>query len=179
MTTHNSNRILLGQIGAAHGIKGAVRIAAHTQDPLAIGAYGPLHTDRPGLVITIDKLRLHKNVVVAHIRGIADRDAAEKLNGVSLFVDRDRLPEPEDEDDFYHADLIGLEARLQSGQIIGQVSALPNFGAGDLIEIRDPQSGDTYLYPFTRAVVPAVRIAEGYLVIEVPLEAPEGEEEPD
>ena len=179
MTTQNTSRILLGQIGAAHGIKGAVRIAAHTQDPLAIGSYGPLHTDRPGLTITIDQLRLHKNVVVAHIKGVADRDAAEKLNGISLFVDRERLPEPEDEDDFYHADLIGLEARLQSGQIIGQVSALPNFGAGDLIEIRDPNSGDTYLYPFTRAVVPTVHIAEGYLVIEVPLEAPEGEEEPD
>lgn len=178
MTTQNSNRILLGQIGAAHGIKGAVRIAAHTQDPLAIGGYGPLHTDRPGLTITIDKLRQHKNVVVAHIKGIADRDAAEKLNGVSLFVDRDRLPEPEDEDDFYHADLLGLEARLQTGQIIGQVSALPNFGAGDLIEIRDPQSGDTFLYPFTKAVVPLVRLAEGYLVIEIPLEVDEGEEEP-
>ena len=73
MTTQNTNRILLGQIGAAHGIKGAVRIAAHTQDPLDIGAYGPLHTDRPGLTITIDTLRLHKNVVVAHIKGIASR----------------------------------------------------------------------------------------------------------
>ena len=178
MTTQNSNRILLGQIGAAHGIKGAVRIAAHTQDPLAIGAYGPLQTDRPGLTITIEKLRLHKNVVVAHIKGIADRDAAEKLNGVSLFVDWERLPEPEDEDDFYHADLLGLEARLQTGQIIGKVSALPNFGAGDLIEIRDPQSGDTFLYPFTKAVVPLVRLAEGYIVIEIPIEVDEGEEEP-
>ena len=177
--TVKTNRILLGQIGAAHGIKGEVRIATHTQDPLAIGRYGPLDTDQPGVTVTLSKMRLQKNVVVAHIKGVADRDAAEKLNGVSLYVDRDRLPEPEDEDDFYHADLIGLEARLQSGQIIGQVSALPNFGAGDLIEIRDPNSGDTYLYPFTRAVVPTVHIAEGYLVIEVPLEAPEGEEEPD
>ena len=179
MTTQNTNRILLGQIGAAHGIKGAVRIAAHTQDPLAIGSYGPLHTDRPGLTITLDKLRLHKNVVVAHIKGIADRDAAETLNGVSLYVDRDRLPEPDDEDDFYHAALLGLAARLVPGPLLGQVSALPNFGAGDLIEIRDPHSGDTFLYPFTKAVVPTIRLAEGYLVIEVPLDAPEGEEEPD
>jgi 16S rRNA processing protein RimM len=170
---------LLGQIGAAHGIKGEVRIATHTQDPLAIGTYGPLDTDRPGLTITITKLRLQKNVVVAHIKGISDRTAAEKLNGVNLYLDRSKLPEPEDEDDFYHADLLGLEARLESGVVLGQVSAIPNFGAGDLIEIRDPQSGDTYLYPFTKAVVPTIRINEGYLTIVVPLDVDEGEEEPD
>ena len=174
-----TNTILLGQIGAAHGIKGEVRIATHTQDPLAIGTYGPLDTDRPGLTITITKLRLQKNVVVAHIKGISDRTAAEKLNGVNLYLDRSKLPEPEDEDDFYHADLLGLEARLESGVVLGQVSAIPNFGAGDLIEIRDPQSGDTYLYPFTKAVVPTIRINEGYLIIVVPLDVDEGEEEPD
>lgn len=178
MTT-KTNRILLGQIGAAHGIKGEVRIAAHTQDPEAIGSYGPLETDRPGLTITITKARLQKNVVVANIKGITDRTAAENLNGVNLFVDRDKLPAPDDEDDFYHADLLGLTARLESGVAIGQVSALPNFGAGDLIEIRDPQSGDTFLYPFTKAVVPTINVAEGYLTIVVPLDAPEGEEEPD
>jgi 16S rRNA processing protein RimM len=175
----DTSPILLGQIGAAHGIKGQVRIATYTQDPLAIGTYGPLETDRPGLTVTLSKLRLHKNVVVAHIKGVSDRTAAEQLNGVSLFVDRAKLPPPEDEDDFYHADLLGLEARLESGVVIGQVSALPNFGAGDLIEIRDPNSGDTYLYPFTRAVVPHVRIADGYLTIVVPLDVDEGEEEPD
>lgn len=174
-----SQRIFLGQIGAAHGIKGQVRIATHTQDPEAIGDYGPLETDRPGLNITLTKVRLQKNVVIAHIKGISDRTAAEQLNGVSLFIDRDKLPAPEDEDDFYHADLIGLDARLDSGVTIGKVSAVPNFGAGDLIEVRDPQSGDTYLYPFTKAVVPSVNLAEGYVTIVVPLDAEEGEEEPD
>jgi 16S rRNA processing protein RimM len=174
-----SNQIFLGQIGAAHGIKGQVRITTHTQDPEAIGSYGPLATDRPGLTITITKLRLQKNVIIAHIKGITDRTAAEQLNGVSLYVDRDRLPDPDDEDDFYHADLIGLEARIDSGVIIGKVSAVPNYGAGDLLEVRDPQSGDTYVYPFTKAVVPVINIAEGYLTIVVPLDAPEGEEEPD
>lgn len=174
-----TNRIFLGQIGAAHGIKGQVRIATHTQDPEAIGSYGPLETDRPGLTITLTRVRLQKNVVIAHIKGISDRNAAEQLNGVSLFVDRSRLPEPDDEDDFYHTDLIGLDARLENGVSIGKVSALPNFGAGDLIEVRDPQSGDTYLYPFTKAVVPDVNVAEGYLTIVVPTDAPEGEEEPD
>ena len=174
-----TNQIFLGQIGAAHGIKGQVRIATHTQDPEAIGRYGPLDTDRPGLTITLTKVRLQKNVIVAHIKGISDRTAAEQLNGVSLFIDRSKLPDTEDEDDFYHADLIGLDARLDSGVVIGKVSAVLNFGAGDLIEVRDPQSGDTYLYPFTKAVVPVIDIAEGYLTIVVPLDAPEGEEEPD
>ena len=174
-----ANKIFLGQIGAAHGIKGQVRIATHTQDPEAIGSYGPLETDRPGLTITLTKVRLQKNVVIAHIKGISDRTAAEQLNGVSLYIDREKLPETGDEDDFYHADLIGLDARLESGVTIGKVSAVPNFGAGDLIEVRDPQSGDTYLYPFTRAVVPHVDIAGGFLTIVVPMDAPEGEEEPD
>lgn len=174
-----ANKIFLGQIGAAHGIKGQVRIATHTQDPEAIGSYGPLDTDRPGLTITLTKVRLQKNVVIAHIKGIFDRTAAEQLNGVSLYIDREKLPETGDEDDFYHADLIGLDARLESGVTIGKVAAVPNFGAGDLIEVRDPQSGDTYLYPFTRAVVPHVDIAGGFLTIVVPMDAPEGEEEPD
>ncbi|KKC35124.1 hypothetical protein WH87_18465 [Devosia epidermidihirudinis] len=177
--TPDKSRILLGQIGAAHGIRGQVRIATHTQDPEAIGSYGPLETDRPGLTVTITKLRLQKNVVIAHIKGITDRTEAEKLNGVNLFVDRSKLPDPDDEDDFYHADLLGLEARLESGVVIGTVSALPNFGAGDLIEVRDPQSGDTYLYPFTKAVVPNIHVADGYLVIVAPTEADAGEEEPD
>ncbi len=177
--TKPSNSILLGQIGAAHGIKGGVRIATHTQDPLAIGSYGPLDTDRPGLTITLNKIRLQKNVVIAHIKGVSDRNAAEALNGVSLFVERSKLPDPDDADDFYHADLIGLEVRLENGVVIGTVSALPNFGAGDLLEVRDPQSGDTYLYPFTKAVVPSIHLAEGYLTLIVPIEIDAGEEEPD
>lgn len=176
--TDKTNRILMGQIGAPHGIRGQVRITPFTQDPEAIGSYGALDTDRDGLTISLTKLRLQKNVIIAHVKGVADRDAAEKLNGVSLFVDRSRLPPTDDEDDFYHTDLIGLEARLTSGVVIGKVAAMPNFGGGDLIEVRDPQSGDSFLYPFTKAVVPEVRIAEGYVVIEAPLDAPEGEEEP-
>ena len=97
---------------------------------------------------------MQKNVVIARLKGVADRNAAELLNGVSLFLDRSRLPQTDDEDDFYHADLLGLEARLEDGTVIGTVTAIPNFGAGDLIEIRDQRSGDTYLYPFTKAVVP-------------------------
>ncbi|KKB78845.1 hypothetical protein VW35_10145 [Devosia soli] len=173
------NRILMGKIGAAHGIKGEVRITTFTAEPEAIASYGPLETDRPGLTVNIEAARLNKTVLVAKLKGIRDRNAAELLNGVSLYLDRDRLPDPDDEDDFYHADLIGLDARLDTGISIGEVSALLNFGAGDLIEVRDPRSGDTFLYPFTKAVVPTVRVAEGYLVISPPLDADPGEEDPD
>lgn len=172
-------KILMGQIGAAHGIKGEVRITTYTGDPEAIASYGPLETDRPGLTVTIETARLNKTVLVARIKGVRDRNAAELLNGVSLYVDRDRLPDPDDEDDFYHADLIGLDARLDTGVTIGEVSALLNYGAGDLIEVRDPRSGDTFLYPFTKAVVPTIRVDEGFLVIAPPLDADPGEEEPD
>lgn len=173
------NKILMGTIGAAHGIKGEVRITSHTQDPEAIAAYGALDTDRAGLSITIEAARLQKNVLIARIKGVRDRNAAELLNGVSLFVDRDRLPDPDDEDDFYHADLIGLDARLDTGVSIGEVIALHNYGAGDLIEVQDKLKGDTFLFPFTKAVVPSVRISDGYLTISPPLDADPGEEEPD
>jgi 16S rRNA processing protein RimM len=169
--------ILLGKIGAAHGIKGEVRISAYTETPQSIAGYGPLATDRPGLVIEIEAARASKSVIIARIKGVRDRNGAEALNGTSLFIERARLPEPEDEDDFYHADLIGLDARLESGVSIGEVIALPNFGAGDLIEIRDPRSGDTFLLPFTRAAVPSIHIGEGFLTISPPLETEPGEEE--
>lgn len=171
-------RLLMGRIGAAHGIKGEVRIQSFTEEPLALATYGPLTTNKPGLTIEIEQARATTNMLVARLKGVADRTAAEKLNGVELYLERDQLPPPED-DDFYHADLIGLEARFADGTVVGKVTAVPNFGASDLLEVRDTQSGDTYLYPFTRAVVPEVHLAEGYLVIEVPTEAEPGEEEPD
>lgn len=169
----------MGRIGAAHGIKGEVRIQSFTEEPLTLLDYGPLETDRPGLTIEILAARATTNVLVARLKGVPDRSAAEKLNGVELYVDRGRLPPTDTEDDFYQADLIGLEARLGDGTVLGVVSAVPNFGASDLIEVRDARTGDTYLYPFTRAVVPEVHVKEGYLVIEIPLDAEPGEEEPD
>lgn len=174
-----SKQLLMGRIGAAHGIKGEVRIQSFTEEPLALADYGPLATNKPGLTIEIEAARATTNVLVARIKGVTDRNAAEKLNGVELYVDRDKLPPPDEDDDFYHADLIGLEVRLADGTVIGTVTAIPNFGASDLLEVRDQRSGDTFLYPFTKAVVPEIKLAEGYLVIEVPVEAEPGEEEPD
>ena len=169
----------MGRIGAAHGIKGEVRITSFTEEPLALVDYGPLATDKPGLVIEIETARATTNVLVARLRGVTDRTAAEQLNGVELYVDRDKLPPPSDDDDFYHADLIGLEARLSDGTVLGTVTAVPNYGASDLIEVRDTRTGDTFLYPFTKAVVPEVKLAAGYIVIDVPVDADPGEEEPD
>lgn len=179
MSAASSKRLLMGRIGAAHGIRGEVRIQSFTEEPLALKDYGPFTTNRPGLVIEIEAARATTNVLVARLKGITDRTAAEKLNGVELYVERGRLPLPDDVDDFYHTDLIGLDARLNDGSVLGKVIAIPNFGASDLIEVRDERSGDTYLYPFTKAVVPEVHVADGYLVIEVPTESEPGEEEPD
>jgi 16S rRNA processing protein RimM len=179
MADSSSRKLLMGRIGAAHGIKGEVRIQSFTEEPLALADYGPLSTNKPGLVIEIENARATTNVLVARLKGVTDRTQAEKLNGVELYVDRDKLPPPDEEDDYYHADLIGLEARLNDGSVLGKVTAIPNFGAGDLLEVRDERSGDTFLYPFTKAVVPEVKIADGYLIIEVPVDADPGEEEPD
>ncbi len=179
MSDDASARLLMGKIGAAHGIKGEVKVTSYTEDPLGLAEYGPLSTNRPGLRIEIASLRPIGSGLVARLKGVADRTAAERLNGVELYVDRDKLPQIEGDDDFYQADLIGLEARLSSGTVIGRVTAVPNYGAGDLVEVRDPTSGDTFLYPFTRAAVPEVHVKQGYLVIDPPVDADPGDEEPD
>jgi 16S rRNA processing protein RimM len=172
--------LLMGRIGAAHGIRGEVRVHSFTQEPLALTRYGPLRTNRPGLVVEIETARgTGGDMLVARLKGVGGRNEAEALNGVELYVERALLPAPEDEDDFYHADLIGLRAQLADGTLVGLVAAVPNYGAGDILEVRAPHGGDTFLYPFTRAVVPEVHLKDGYLVIVPPIEAEPGEEEPD
>ena len=115
--------ILLGVIGAAHGIKGEVRIKAFTGDPLAIADYGPL-TDDKGRRFEIAEVRPAKEVVVARIKGITSREAAESLNGVNLFVARDQIPAPEDEDEFLQADLIGCAVVGPDGVVLGTVTTV-------------------------------------------------------
>ena len=179
MAEASTRRILMGRIGAAHGVRGEVRIQSYTEDPLALARYGPFETNRPGLTIRIASARGTTNMLVARLDGVEDRDAAEALNGVELYVGREALPEADDEDDFYHADLIGLRAQLADGTAIGTVAAVPSYGAGDILEVRSDSGGDTFLFPFTRQVVPEVHIREGYLVIDPPLDAEPGGEEPD
>lgn len=176
-TADRSNLVLMGRIGAAHGIKGEVRVQSFTEEPLDLLAYNPFATNRPGLTVTIAKARGATNMLVAQVEGIADRNAAEKLNGVELYVERTRLPEPEDAEDYYHTDLLGLRVQLQDGTTIGEVTAVPNYGAGDILEVRNAK-GETFLYPFTRQVVPAIHLKDGFLVVEPPVDADPGEEEP-
>ena len=168
------NRLLMGRIGAAHGIKGEVRVQSFTEEPMALMDYGELSTNRPGLTVTIESARSTTNVLVARLKGVTDRTAAEKLNGVELYVDRDKLPTIADDDDFYLADLIGLEARGADGTAFGKVLAVPNYGAGDILEIGGTGL-ETRLIPFSRAAVPEIHLTDGYLVVVPPTEI-EGEE---
>jgi 16S rRNA processing protein RimM len=160
-------RVCLGQIGAAHGVRGEVRLRSFTSDPAAITAYGPLETE-DGRVLEIEKLRPAKDHFVARLSGIRDRDAASALTNAKLYVPRERLPRTEDPDEFYHADLIGLSAVDRAGKTLGAVVAIHNFGAGDLIEVRPPTGGDTELVPFDTVHVPEVDIASGKIVIDPP-----------
>jgi 16S rRNA processing protein RimM len=121
------NRILMGRIGAAHGIKGEVRVQSFAEDPLALARYGTFLTNRPGFTVTIASARGTTNMLVATIEGVDDRTAAEELNGVELYIEREALPPP-GEEEFYHGDLIGLRAQLADGTEVGTVGAVLNFG---------------------------------------------------
>lgn len=160
-------RICLGQIGAAHGVRGEVRLHSFTSDPEAIAHYGPLEAE-DGRVFEIEALRPAKNHLVAKLAGIASRSAAEQLTNIKLYVPRERLPEPEAIDEFYHADLIGLTVVNRAGEKLGTVIAIQNFGAGDLIEVRPDGGGATELVPFDQDTVPAVEIAAGRIVVDPP-----------
>ena len=165
--------VCVARIGAAHGVRGAVKLWTFTEDPLAVQSYGPLMTKDGARQFEIADVREAKDHLVATFKGIATRNDAEKLNGIELYVPREKLPDTDD-DEYYHADLIGLAAVSAADEPLGRVVAIHNFGAGDIIEIAPPK-GATMLLPFTNAVVPTVDIAGGRVVIELPQEI-EGEE---
>jgi 16S rRNA processing protein RimM len=162
-----TGRVCVGRIGAAHGVRGEVKLWSFTAEPWAIADYGPFETADGGGLIEIETLREAKDFFVARLAGVTDRDAAERLRNVDLFVPRERLPAPQD-GEFYHADLIGLRAETPAGVAFGTVTAIHNFGAGDLLEIAPAAGGDTVLIPFTGAVVPQVEIAAGRLIVDPP-----------
>jgi 16S rRNA processing protein RimM len=166
-------KICIARIGAAHGVRGAVKLWTFTEDPLAVKAYGPLSTKDGARSFEIMQLREAKDHLVATFEGVTTRDEAQRLNGLELFIPREKLPATE-QDEYYHADLIGLAAVTPGDEPIGRVVAIHNFGAGDIIEIA-PVQGATMLLPFTNAVVPTVDIAGGRVVIEMPGEI-EGDE---
>lgn len=166
--------LLLAVIGAAHGVKGEVRVKSFTADPAALGDYGTLFTE-DGRAFEIERLRPSKGVVVVKFKGIDDRNAAEALNGLSLSVDRGALPAA-DANEFYHADLIGLQAFDTAGNPLGTVVAVQNFGASDILEIA-PARGPSLLVPFTKVSVPDIDIPAGRLVIVPPTEIEAREED--
>jgi 16S rRNA processing protein RimM len=164
------DRIRVARIGAAHGIRGEVKLWSFTEDPLAVANYGPLETEDGARRFEIEAARPTKNFLVARIVGVSDRDAAEKLRNTDLFVPRDRLPPIEEADTFYHAYLIGLAAVSGAGGTLGTVSAIHNFGAGDLIEIAPAAGGEPLLLPFTEATVPTIDLKAGRIVVVPPAE---------
>jgi 16S rRNA processing protein RimM len=161
-----SRRVCVGVVTGPQGVQGAVRIKSFTEVPEAIAGYGPLE-DETGRRQFDPKLSgVVKGVVIVRFPGIEDRDQAEALRGLRLYLPRSALPQPEAEE-YYHADLIGLDAVLADGTPVGRVRAIYDFGAGDTLELaRD--GGPPVLVPFTRAVVPIVAPAEGRLVLDPP-----------
>ncbi len=161
--------VCLGQIGAAHGVRGELRLHSFTADPAAITSYGPLESE-DGRIFEIEAMRPAKDHFVVKFSGVADRNAAELLKNLKLYVPRARLPEPQEPDEFYHADLIGLAVVDRAGEKLGTVVAVHNFGAGDLIEMNPASGGKTELLPFDEAHVPTVDIAAGKIVVVLPVE---------
>src|SRR5258708_20972397 len=166
-------QVCVARIGAPHGVRGAVKLWTFMEDPLAVKRYGPLMTKDGARQFEVTHAREAKGHLVATLKGIATRDEAERLNGIELYIARERLPATDD-DEYYHADLIGLAAVTSANEPLGRVIAIHNFGAGDIIEIAPPQ-GATMLLPFSNAVVPSLDLKGGRVVIELPAEI-EGDE---
>jgi 16S rRNA processing protein RimM len=158
--------VLLGEIGAARGLRGEVRIRAYTEEPASIASYGPLQ-DETGRRIEIESLRATPKALIARIKGVTTRSAAESLVNTKLYVPRAMLPERSGEE-WYHADLIGLQALSQDGAQLGEIVAIQNFGAGDLLEVRPKGGGATVLVPFTRDTVPEIDAEGGRLTLVPP-----------
>ena len=166
MGDEKHNLIFVAQVGAAHGVRGEVRVTTFTADPMALAAYKTLMRQDGSPALTIASARPAKGGLVARLKGVDDRNAAEALRGLKLYISRDSLPEPE-EDEFYLADLIGLSVETAEGELLGKVKTVQDFGAGDLLEIQ-PRAGATWWLPFTREAVPQVLIAQGKLIAAPP-----------
>jgi len=166
-------RLCLGVVTGARGIRGEVRIHAFTGRAEDVAAYGPLTDEAGGRSFVLMDLKLIKGGIAARVEGIGDRTAAEALKGTRLYVARDALPDLE-EDEFYHADLVGLHAVSVDGEELGRVVALHDFGAGDLLEI-EPADGPPLVVPFTRETVPEIDTDKGRLVLVPPTERPDGD----
>nr|WP_210302303.1 ribosome maturation factor RimM [Rhodoblastus sphagnicola] len=159
---------MVGVFGAPHGVRGEIRVKSYTQDPLSLADYDGLH-DEAGRAVEIVAARpLKDDLLVVRVKGANDRNAAQALTHTKLYIPREKLPPPE-EDEFYTRDLIGLRAETPEGALLGTIVAVPNYGAGDILEVAPP-TGETLLFPFTRAVVPTVDIKTGRVIVVPPIE---------
>ncbi|MGI8723925.1 MAG: ribosome maturation factor RimM [Methyloceanibacter sp.] len=163
----SDDRLLMGEIGAAQGLKGEVRLRSYTQDPAAIAEYGPLEDGAGVPRIEIESVRVTPKALVARIKGVTTREGAEALNGTKLYLARALLPENA-EDEWYQADMIGLAVLDREGEVLGRLVAVHNFGASDLLEIQRADGAPNVLVPFTQSTVPEVDIEGGKLVLVPP-----------
>lgn len=160
-------RTCVGAIAGAFGVRGEVRLKSFCADPEAIATYGPLWTEDGQRSFAVRLVGAAPGALVARLSGVATREAAEALKGVRLYVDRRQLPPP-GEDEFYHADLIGLRVLDTGGALLGTVQAIHNHGASDILEVAGPALRQALLLPFTHAVVPTIDIAGGRIVVDPP-----------
>lgn len=160
--------VLIGRVAGAFGVRGEVRIAAFGDDPKALLTYRDLKRRDGSPAFTLLSGRAAKGDLIATTEPLMVKEAIDALRGLDLYVDRDRLPPPE-EDEFYLTDLIGLRVQTPDGEALGAVKAVQNFGAGDILEI-EPEGGEAFYLPFTRDAVPEVRLSEGLIVAIRPAE---------
>lgn len=165
MPAETLKRVCLGRALGARGLKGEVRIKTYTEDPLSISRYGTLEDEAGGRRFEIKKVRAAKDGVVVQLKGVTTREGADALKGTGFYVNRDKLPEVDDEVTYYYADLIGLVAVNADGAALGQVVAVQNFGASDLLEIRPAVGGEGVLVPFTQEIVPDIDLEAGWLLM--------------
>ena len=160
--------VCLGVVLGAHGLRGAVRIKSFAMNASNTAAYGPLQSDDGAMRFALKVRGVSRGAVLAELEGVNRRETAEALKGTRLYVPREALPTT-NENEFYHADLIGLTARTEDGEVYGVVKSINNYGAGDVIEIQRDNAQSQFL-PFSREIVPVINLAEDYLTIDPPVE---------
>ena len=169
MSSSPRDRVLIGAVAGPHGVRGLVKLKCFTEDPSRVASYGPITDETGRREFRIAVLGTVKGGVLARIEGVPDRTAAEAMKGTRLYVARAALPELSAENEFYHADLVGLGVETRDGRPLGRVRAVLNYGAGDVLEIENGK-GSSLLLPFTEASVPVVDLPGGRLVADPPAE---------
>jgi 16S rRNA processing protein RimM len=162
------DRVCVAKIGAAHGLRGEVRLQVFTEDPDAVIEYGELESEDGTRKFRVSSLRPAKGHFIAKFEGVNDRNASELLTNIELFVTREKFPEIEEEATFYYADLIGLRVEDKSGKSFGVVGAVRNYGAGDMLEVSARPNAPGTLIPFIEQFVPEVDLKQGRVVIDPP-----------